>query len=125
MTSGSADSLGEETEYSGDLDPRISLANERTFLAWIRTALAFMAAGVVVAQLLMDSDKGVDRDVVGAALILFGALMAVLSYRRWERNERRFAQHLPLERSRLPALLTALMVVVAALGLILALRVSR
>ena len=29
-----------------DPDPRFSLANERTFLAWIRTGLAFVTAGL-------------------------------------------------------------------------------
>lgn len=33
-------------------DYRFTLANERTFLAWIRTALALIAGGVAVAQLL-------------------------------------------------------------------------
>ena len=34
--------LGEAPDY------RFSLANERTFLAWIRTALGFLAAGVAL-----------------------------------------------------------------------------
>ncbi|WP_143342795.1 YidH family protein, partial [Crossiella equi] len=32
-------------------DPRFTLANERTFLAWIRTSLGLMAAGVAVEAL--------------------------------------------------------------------------
>ena len=37
--------VGEAPDY------RFSLANERTFLAWIRTALGFLAAGVGLDQL--------------------------------------------------------------------------
>ncbi len=40
--------LGEAPDY------RFSLANERTFLAWIRTALGFLAAGVGLDQLAPD-----------------------------------------------------------------------
>ena len=29
-------------------DPRFTLANERTFLAWIRTSLAFLAGGIAI-----------------------------------------------------------------------------
>ncbi len=112
-------------EYSGDVDPRISLANERTFLAWIRTALALMAAGVAVAQVLATSEDSIRLSIVGACLILFGAVIAVLSYRRWDRNERRFAAHLSLERSSLPGLLTGLMVLIAGIALILALWFGR
>ena len=106
-------------------DPRISLANERTFLAWIRTALGFMAAGVAVAQILAISEDAIELSLVGAGLILFGAVIAVLSYRRWDRNERRFAAGLPLERTSLPGLLTGLMVLVAAAALMLALWFGR
>ena len=34
-----------------DPDPRFSLANERTFLAWIRTGLAFVTAGLGISAL--------------------------------------------------------------------------
>lgn len=109
----------------GGVDPRISLANERTFLAWIRTALGFMAAGVAIAQILAITRESVELSLVGAVLILFGAAIAVLSYRRWAGNERRFAAGLPLERTGLPGLLTGIMVLVAAAALILALWFGR
>ncbi|HET8988949.1 MAG TPA: DUF202 domain-containing protein, partial [Humibacillus sp.] len=38
-------------EHGEDPDPRFSLANERTFLAWVRTSLAFVAAGLAVEAL--------------------------------------------------------------------------
>ena len=100
----------------GGVDPRISLANERTFLAWIRTALGFMAAGVAITEVLGVGRSG-SLDLVGTCLILFGTVLAVLALRRYEHNERRFAEGLALDRSRMPGLLTALMVVVAAIAM--------
>ena len=43
-------------------DPRFTFANERTFLAWIRTALGFLAAGVAIAAVARLSGRaGVRR----------------------------------------------------------------
>lgn len=82
-----------ETEET--LDYRFTLANERTFLAWVRTALALMAAGVAVVQFV----PGVVlmRHVLGLILISVGGLLAGLSYAHWERNERamRLGERLP------------------------------
>lgn len=121
MDSTSPESSQPDPNDHWDVDPRISLANERTFLAWIRTALGFLAGGIVVAQVLGITGSPISLDVVGVGLILFSASIAVLSYRRWKRNERRFAEHLSLEHSRLPGLLTALMVIVAAIAMLLTL----
>lgn len=55
--------LGEAPDY------RFSLANERTFLAWIRTSLGFLAAGVGLDQLAPDFATPVIRELL--ALLLF------------------------------------------------------
>lgn len=102
------------------VDPRISLANERTYLAWIRTSLGLMAAGVAVAEVLGRDRAGASMNLVGAGLIVVGSVIAVLAHRRWEANERRFAAFLPLERSWMPGMLTALMVLIAGAALVLA-----
>lgn len=57
-------------------DPRFSLANERTLLAWNRTALALAAAGLAVAELLEGGEAYAARRVVGSALIISGGLVA-------------------------------------------------
>ncbi|GAA4228735.1 DUF202 domain-containing protein [Actinomadura meridiana] len=79
-----------------DPDPRFTLANERTFLAWIRTALALIAAGVGLA--LADDLVGAPlRPVLAVGFAATGALVAGLAFRRWLRTERalRRAETLP------------------------------
>jgi len=70
-----------------DPDPRFTLANERTFLAWIRTALAVIAGGVGVA-LTGDTLAAPLRHGLSIAFSLTGALIAGLAFRRWLRTER-------------------------------------
>lgn len=73
-------SIGEEP------DPRFTLANERTFLAWIRTALALMAAGLAVVEFLTSQSIGV-RLAIGVPLMLLGVVVSMRTYRRWEEIE--------------------------------------
>jgi putative membrane protein len=87
-----------------DPDPRFTFANERTFLAWNRTALALVGGGLAVAQLL-DFDIHAVRLVIALPLLALGAVTALSSYRRWERNERALRLSQPLPYSRLPELL--------------------
>lgn len=64
-------------------DPRFSLANERTLLAWLRTSLAFVAAGLggsTAAYLLGLTDLVV---ACGMAAIAVGGSMALGALRRW------------------------------------------
>jgi putative membrane protein len=97
-------------------DPRYTFANERTFLAWSRTALALVVAGLGVVQLLPPF-PGVPwgRHVLGVPLIVFGAVVAVTAYLEWVRNQRAMRLRQPLPQSVMPKLLAA---VVAALAVI-------
>ena len=74
--------LGEAPDY------RFSLANERTFLAWIRTALGFLAAGVGLDQLAPDFATPVIRQLLALLLCLFSGGLAIYGYLRWLRNEK-------------------------------------
>lgn len=100
-----------------DPDPRFTFANERTFLAWNRTALAFVAAGLAAAELLrFEWDAA--RLIVALPLIALGGAISYNSYRRWEVNERSMRLGRPLSYPRLPQLLaqgTALVAAVTAL----------
>lgn len=82
---------GQEPDY------RFSLANERTFLAWIRTALALLAGGVLLDQF---STKLQPQAVVlglATALCVLAAVLCGLAYTRWRANEiaMRHARPLP------------------------------
>lgn len=71
-----------------DPDYRFTLANERTFLAWIRTSLALIAGGVAVVQLAPSLGERWIRVVLGAVLIVLALVLAGASHRRWYVNER-------------------------------------
>lgn len=85
-----------------DPDYRFTLANERTFLSWIRTALALAAAGLGATALLDDI---VGEEYIGLALLVLSVVTAALSYRRWALSETAMRLEQPLPASRLPLVL--------------------
>jgi putative membrane protein len=101
-------------------DARFTYANERTFLAWNRTALALIATGVAATQLLPELNFDFGRRLLGLPLIAMGALLAVVSYRRWDGNERAMRLGEPLPPSPLPRLLAFGIGIVAVLAIIVA-----
>ncbi len=94
-------------------DPRFTLANERTFLAWIRTALAVLAAAVALDALGVPDDERV-RTVLTLLLTLTGLVTPAAAYARWAASERAMRHGRPLAGGRLIAVLTGSVVVVAA-----------
>ncbi len=98
-------------------DPRFTFANERTFLAWSRTALALVVAGLGVVQLLPPF-PGVPwgRHVLGIPLIGSGAIAAIAAYGEWVRNQRALRHGKPLPRSMLPMLLAIVIAVMAVIS---------
>jgi putative membrane protein len=103
-------------------DPRFTFANERTFLAWSRTALALVVAGLGVVQLLPPF-PGVPwgRHVLGVPLIVFGAVVAVAAYGEWVRSQRALRLGRPLPRSIMPRLLAAVITVIAVIAAVVVL----
>ncbi len=100
-----------------DPDPRFTFANERTFLAWIRTSLALIAAGIAL-EAFLDDVPASTRRLLAVALVLVGVMSAGASYGRWMSSERA----LRLERSLpAPALAPVLGFGVAAIGVALVL----
>ena len=71
-----------------DPDPRFSLANERTFLAWIRTALGLIALGVAVATFVSSQKAQGIALLLAAALVAIGGISAAGSWGRWLSVER-------------------------------------
>lgn len=90
-----------------DPDYRFTLANERTFLAWNRTALALVAGGIAVVQLLPDLEPTWLRRMLGVPIVLLGGALGGLSFRRWQRYERAMRTGAPLPPSTTPRLLAA------------------
>lgn len=110
-------------DIGSDPDYRFSLANERTFLAWIRTALAFDAGGLAVIHLLPPLAIAGARETIGVGLVLLGSVVAVASYRRWLRNEEAMRTGDPLPLSRFPGFL-AVAVSAVSIGAVLLLIIS-
>ena len=98
-----------------DIDPRFSYANERTFLAWNRTALALIGVGLAVANLLPPFDFAWGRRMIALPLIALGGFVSVVSLLEWIANERAMRRRQRLPGSKLPLLLA---VVVAAVGVL-------
>lgn len=107
--------MASRDDVGPDPDYRFSLANERTFLAWIRTALGLVAGGVVLLAVLNDLGHPTVRMVVGTALMGLGALVPPLAYRRWAATERALRAGTSLPEPGLLRVVTAGVVIVAVL----------
>lgn len=100
-------------------DPRFSFANERTFLAWNRTALALIGGGLAASQLLKSEVHGAG-EIIGLPLIVLGSVLAVVGFARWRRYEvaLRLRNPLPMRRFA-PALLATGTAVLALMSIVL------
>ncbi|WP_029590065.1 YidH family protein [Franconibacter pulveris] len=94
-------------------DYRFSLANERTFLAWIRTALGFLAAGVGLDQFAPDLASPLVREGVALLLCLFAGGLALYGYLRWLNVEKAMRLKADLPYTRALAGISLLMLLVA------------
>ncbi|EWT05724.1 membrane protein [Intrasporangium chromatireducens Q5-1] len=103
-------------------DPRFSLANERTFLAWIRTGMALIAGAIAVEGFLTQTLVTPVRTVFVVVLLLLGMVVSISAAVRWVRVERAMRNRTPLP---FP-LLVPLLAIGAALvvGLVLAIVVT-
>jgi putative membrane protein len=112
---------GPDVGRDADPDVRFTYANERTFLAWNRTSLALIAAGLAVVSFLPDFEWSWGARAVGVPLIALGAILSITSYRRWEANERAMRLGQPLPPSNLPRVLAFGIGVASAIAAIVAL----
>lgn len=109
-------------ERGSEPDYRFTLANERTFLAWIRTALAVLAGGVLLDQFAVRIEPRAVLSAVAAALGVLAAVLAGSAYWAWKENEIAMRHAAPLPASlRIPLLAgaIALVALVLTLGLLL------
>jgi inner membrane protein YidH len=113
--------VGQPPEEIGEEpDPRFSYANERTFLAWNRTALALISVGLAVTNLLPPFNVPFGRRLIGLPLIALGAFIALASLREWTCNQRAMRRGEPLPVARLPLLVSVVIGVVAVVALVVA-----
>ncbi|MEU4895319.1 DUF202 domain-containing protein [Streptomyces sp. NPDC044780] len=113
----------ERLRTEGDTpDYRFSLANERTFLAWLRTAMALVGGGFAVDQFLPETGRPL-RLALALILLAGGAMCALRAINHWMRCERAMRRGEDLPVSRFPVVLAVavgvvalLMVIVAAFG---------
>jgi putative membrane protein len=105
--------VGEEPDY------RFTLANERTFLAWIRTALALLAGGVAVIKLVPSFSFAGGRHLLGVPLVVLGLIVSLSAYRHWVVSERAMRLNRPLPASFLPSLLAGVLSIITVAALVL------
>jgi putative membrane protein len=98
-------SVGEEP------DPRFTFANERTFLAWIRTCLALIAAGVAL-DVFGESIDDTAREVLAGTTIAAGVLCSLGAYVKWMAAERAMRLNAPLPAMPFGRLLVAVVVLI-------------
>ena len=106
---------GQDPEY------QLSMANERTFLAWLRTSLALLAASVPVAQLVPAFRLPGSRTLLGILLAVLGTVVASFAYLRWAATERSMRQS---RRPPYPVSLLLLSTGMTLIGLLVLLLVS-
>ena len=111
--------MNDGSDAESEPDVRFTFANERTFLAWNRTALALIATGVAATQLLPKFDVEFGRRLLGLPLIALGAVLAVTSYRYWQQNQEALRRGEPLPKSPMPLVLSIGIGVIAIIAVIL------
>ncbi|MBT9256406.1 DUF202 domain-containing protein [Phycicoccus sp. MAQZ13P-2] len=103
-------------DHGADPDPRFSLANERTFLAWARTALALLAGAAALDALDLPLQDTVQA-LLAALLALAGLVTAATAWRTWARTERAMREGTPLPSN--PTMVVVVATIVVA-GVVLA-----
>jgi putative membrane protein len=100
------------------VDYRFLLANERTFLAYLRTALALQVAGLAVLQFLTKG-HGALRLTLGLALVAVGSYVGLVGYLRWRSNERAIRTGEPMHASRATRVIAVAVVVIPLVAAVL------
>jgi putative membrane protein len=108
----------DDPDVGPQLDYRMSFAAERTYLAYLRTALALLAAGVAVVGAFPQMGHENLRRVMGVVLIVSGLATAIGARSRWKRVEVAMRRGGPLPRSAVDVVAVVAVVLVGLLGLV-------
>ena len=95
----------ERNDHEADPDYRFTLANERTFLAWIRTALGLLAGAVALVHLVSEDRVTAAQRTIGVILTLLAVLIALTAVRRWQSVQSHMRRGADLPANRDPILL--------------------
>lgn len=101
-------------DHGDEPDARFTLANERTFLAWTRTALALIAGGVALEAVSLPLEPTV-RHAAALLLLVLGLAIPLLAWSGWARTERAMRERRSLPGSPVSAVLAAGVTLVAVL----------
>jgi putative membrane protein len=103
-----------------DPDYRFTLANERTFLAWLRTGLALLAGAVALASLVHDFGPRSLRIAITVFVLILSLIVTVGAYVRWDRAERALRENRSLPTDPLPRLMVAsVTIIVGAMAILI------
>ncbi|MCW3820244.1 DUF202 domain-containing protein [Micromonospora sp. DR5-3] len=94
-------------------DPRFTLANERTLLAWLRTSLGLVVAGLAITAATDLLANKVLTGSLATACCSLGLVVCVLAYRRWMEIERALRRRRPIPAPTAAPLLAGTLCVVA------------
>ncbi|WP_284224731.1 YidH family protein [Mycobacterium antarcticum] len=102
-----------------DPDYRFTLANERTFLAWVRTGLALLAGAVALVSLVHDFGPRPLRLSITVLLLALSLVVTIGAYLRWDRTERALRENRSLPMDPLPRIMVGgVAIVIAAAALL-------
>ncbi|HET6772360.1 MAG TPA: DUF202 domain-containing protein [Acidimicrobiales bacterium] len=112
---------GDDGEHEPDY--RLTLANERTFLAWIRTSLALLAGGIALNEVTGLSSSEATRTALAVAAVALSLVLAVSSFVRWRQVQAAMRRNQPLPHPwAVPLLATGMAAVAGVVALVLAVR---
>ena len=98
----------------------MTFANERTFLAWMRTSLALIGAGLAIIQLLPPFDLPGGRHLIGVPLVALGSITAWTSLRHWALTERALRLGRPPPPARLSIVVAGTVAIIGILAVVIA-----
>lgn len=104
-------------EKGTEPDPRFSMANERTFLAWIRTSLAFIAGGVAL-QAFDLPIHGTLTLIISVIMLVVAIVLPAVAWTHWAASESAMREQKPLPPNAAMSLLVLVVLLIGVLILV-------